>query len=162
MYKPAAKRRWGYFALPILHHDRLVGKLDAIADRKASVLRVNAIHEDVRFTRAMTKAVQAEIEDLASWLGLEAVEAALGALARASSARAHAAGREQREQGDGDEVAERRLRPTHLRGPVEPRRVDEEDDRRDHDLREPADDEEQRREHDPPEPSSGSRPQTRS
>jgi uncharacterized protein YcaQ len=55
MYKPAAKRRWGYFALPILHGDRLVGKLDASADRKASVLRVNAIHEDVRFTRAMTK-----------------------------------------------------------------------------------------------------------
>ena len=74
MYKPAAKRRWGYFALPILHEDRLVGKLDAAADRKASVLRVNTIHEDVKFTRAMTKAVQAELEDLASWLGLNAIE----------------------------------------------------------------------------------------
>ena len=74
MYKPAAKRRWGYFALPILHDDRLVGKLDAAADRKASVLRVNAIHEDVKFTRAMTKAVQAELKDLASWLGLSAIE----------------------------------------------------------------------------------------
>ena len=29
MYKPAATRRWGYFALPILHGDRLIGKLDA-------------------------------------------------------------------------------------------------------------------------------------
>ena len=74
MYKPAAKRRWGYYALPILHEDRLVGKLDAVADRKASVLRVNAIHEDVKFTRTMTKAVQAELEDLASWLGLSAIE----------------------------------------------------------------------------------------
>ena len=74
MYKPAAKRRWGYFALPILHDDRLVGKLDAAADRKASVLRVNAIHEDVKFTRAMTKAVQMELKDLASWLGLSAIE----------------------------------------------------------------------------------------
>jgi uncharacterized protein YcaQ len=73
MYKPEAKRRWGYFALPILHDDRLVGKLDAKADRKASVLRVNAIHEDVKFTRAMAKAVQAEVDDLASWLGLDAV-----------------------------------------------------------------------------------------
>ena len=73
MYKPEAKRRWGYFALPILHEDRLVGKLDAKADRKASVLRVNAIHEDVKFTRATAKAVQAEVEDLASWLGLDAV-----------------------------------------------------------------------------------------
>jgi uncharacterized protein YcaQ len=74
MYKPAAKRRWGYFALPILHEERLVGKLDAAADRKASVLRINAIHEDVKFTRTMTKAVQAELEDLASWLGLSAIE----------------------------------------------------------------------------------------
>jgi uncharacterized protein len=74
MYKPAAKRRWGYFALPVLHHDRLVGKVDATADRKASVLRVHAIHEDVRFTRAMAKAVHAELQDLASWLELDAVE----------------------------------------------------------------------------------------
>ena len=74
MYKPAAKRRWGYYALPILHEDRLVGKLDAVADRKASVLRINAIHEDVKFTRTMTKAVQAELEDLASWLGMSAIE----------------------------------------------------------------------------------------
>jgi uncharacterized protein YcaQ len=74
MYKPAAKRRWGYFALPILHGDRLVGKLDAKADHKASVLRVNAIHEDVKFTRAITKGVQAELEDLTSWLGLDALE----------------------------------------------------------------------------------------
>jgi uncharacterized protein len=76
MYKPAAKRRWGYFALPVLHDDRLVGKVDATADRKASVLRVNAMHEDVKFTRTMTKAVQAELDDLASWLGLGAVEPA--------------------------------------------------------------------------------------
>ncbi len=74
MYKPAAKRRWGYFALPVLHDDRLVGKVDATADRKASVLRVHAIHEDVKFTRPMTKAVQAELEDLASWLGLGSVD----------------------------------------------------------------------------------------
>jgi uncharacterized protein YcaQ len=74
MYKPKENRRWGYFALPVLHHDQLVGKLDAIVDRKASVLRVNAIHEDVRFTRAVTKAVHAEIEELAAWLGVAAVD----------------------------------------------------------------------------------------
>jgi len=70
MYKPAASRRWGYFALPVLHGDRLVGKVDAVADRKASVLQVNAIHEDVKFTRTTSRAVQAELEDLATWLGL--------------------------------------------------------------------------------------------
>jgi uncharacterized protein len=74
MYKPAAQRRWGYFALPILHGDRLVGKVDAAADRKAGVLQVNAIHEDLKFTRAIAEAVQAELDDLAAWLGLDAVE----------------------------------------------------------------------------------------
>jgi uncharacterized protein YcaQ len=76
IYKPAAKRRWGYFALPILHGDRLVGKLDATADRKAGVLRVHAIHEDVKLTRAMRSAVQAELHDLGAWLGVGTVEAA--------------------------------------------------------------------------------------
>jgi hypothetical protein len=71
MYKPAAKRRWGYFALPILHGDRLVGKLDATADRKASVLRVHAIHEDVPFSGPLAAAVRKEIGDLAAWLGLD-------------------------------------------------------------------------------------------
>ena len=70
----AAKRRWGYYALPVLHDDRLVGKVDATADRKASLLRVHAIHEDVRFARAMSKAVQTELEELASWLELGGVE----------------------------------------------------------------------------------------
>jgi hypothetical protein len=73
MYKPKAKRRWGYFALPVLHHDRLVGKVDATADRKNSTLQVHAVHEDVPFTRTITAAVHAELEALASWLGLASV-----------------------------------------------------------------------------------------
>ena len=71
MYKPAAKRRWGYFALPILHRDRLVGKLDAAADRQAGMLRVNAIHQDVPFTGTMTAEIGREIEDLAHWLEMD-------------------------------------------------------------------------------------------
>lgn len=71
MYKPAAKRRWGYFALPILHGDRFVGKVDATTDRKARVLRVDAIHRDIPFTKAMTAAVDDEIKDLARWLRVD-------------------------------------------------------------------------------------------
>jgi uncharacterized protein YcaQ len=71
MYKPAAKRRWGYFALPILHGDRFVGKLDAKADRKAAVLQVHAVHEDLPFSVEVAAAVDAEIRELARWLGLE-------------------------------------------------------------------------------------------
>lgn len=71
MYKPAAKRRWGYFALPIVYDDRLVGKLDAKADRRAGVLRVHAVHEDFPWEPAIGDAVEAEIDALARWLGLE-------------------------------------------------------------------------------------------
>jgi uncharacterized protein YcaQ len=74
MYKPAAKRRWGYYALPILYGDRLVGKLDAIADRKEGELRVNAVHEDVPFSRTLRAAVDREIADLARWLDLALVQ----------------------------------------------------------------------------------------
>ena len=73
MYKPAATRRWGYFALPVLHEDRLIGKMDATADRKASRLDVHALHQDVPFSPVMTAAVHAEIDVLAQWLGLKEV-----------------------------------------------------------------------------------------
>jgi hypothetical protein len=73
MYKPAAQRRWGYFALPVLHDERLVGKLDAVADRRAGVLQVNAVHHDVRLTKAVRSAIDGELGALAAWLGLELV-----------------------------------------------------------------------------------------
>jgi uncharacterized protein YcaQ len=71
MYKPPARRRWGYFALPVLYGDQLVGKLDATADREAGVLRVTAIHQDIPFAGPVAAAVDAEIGDLARWLGLD-------------------------------------------------------------------------------------------
>lgn len=70
MFKPAAQRRWGYFALPVLHGDRFVGKVDAKADRKAGLLRVNAVHADVPFGGELTDAVNRELDSLASWLHL--------------------------------------------------------------------------------------------
>jgi uncharacterized protein YcaQ len=78
MYKPAAKRRWGYYALPILYGDRLVGKLDAAADRKGGVLTVTAIHQDVPFTADMSEAVNGEIASLAAWLGHDLLHLAAG------------------------------------------------------------------------------------
>jgi uncharacterized protein len=70
MYKPAAKRRWGYYALPVLYGDRLVGKLDATADRVEGALVVTALHEDEPIDEATRDAVMAEVESLAEWLDL--------------------------------------------------------------------------------------------
>jgi len=69
-YKPAAKRRWGYYALPVLYGDRLGGKVAALADRKAGVLLVHAVHQDVPFTAAMTAEIDQEIAAFADWLEL--------------------------------------------------------------------------------------------
>ena len=73
MYKPKDKRRWGYFALPVLHQDQLIGKIDAAADRAASVLQVHAVHQDIAFSSSVTAAVDAELRALARWLGLDTV-----------------------------------------------------------------------------------------
>ena len=70
MYKPVAKRRWGYWAMPILYDDALVGKLDATSDRDRGVLRVDAVHEDGAWTKKMRDAVDEQIADLAEWLAL--------------------------------------------------------------------------------------------
>lgn len=70
MFKPAAQRRFGYFALPVLHGDRFVGRLDARADRRAGVLRVHAVHQEVPFDEETTAAVDEQIAAMAGWLGL--------------------------------------------------------------------------------------------
>jgi uncharacterized protein YcaQ len=75
MYKPVAKRRWGYWAMPILHGDRLVGKLDATSDRKGGVLVVDAVHEDGTWTASVRADVRRELDALARWLDLALVEA---------------------------------------------------------------------------------------
>ncbi|MGZ4624643.1 MAG: DNA glycosylase AlkZ-like family protein [Blastococcus sp.] len=71
MYKPAAARRWGYWAMPILCGDRLVGKVDATTDQRAHLLQVDAIHRDVPFSAAMHAGVLAELTDLAAWLEVD-------------------------------------------------------------------------------------------
>jgi len=44
IYVPKAERKYGYFVLPVLHRDRLVGRIDPELDRKRGVLRINAVH----------------------------------------------------------------------------------------------------------------------
>lgn len=74
IYVPEAKRRWGYYVLPVLHGDRLVARVDARADRKAGVLRVAALHLEAGASASDVDATHAELGELAAWLKLDGVE----------------------------------------------------------------------------------------
>jgi hypothetical protein len=69
IYVPKAKREFGYFVLPILRGDRLVGRIDPAFDRRASVLRVHAVHAQPDARTDDWPAARRSIEELASWLG---------------------------------------------------------------------------------------------
>ena len=43
-YTPASKRLWGYLCMPILHHERLVGRFDPKMERKEGLLRLKALY----------------------------------------------------------------------------------------------------------------------
>jgi uncharacterized protein YcaQ len=73
IYVPVAKRRWGYYVLPIVHGERIVGRADAKADRAAGVLQVPALHLEPGATDDDLEAARAELEELAGWLRLEKV-----------------------------------------------------------------------------------------
>jgi uncharacterized protein YcaQ len=75
IYVPKAKRQYGYYALPILHGDRLIGLVDPLMDRKSGALAVNAVHAapDAPMTRAAGRSVAGAIEELAAFLGAREV-----------------------------------------------------------------------------------------
>ncbi len=76
IYTPAEKRKYGYYVLPFLHRDRIVGRVCLKADRQAGVLRANASHHEHHADpRETAEALAGELRLMASWLGLGGIEA---------------------------------------------------------------------------------------
>jgi uncharacterized protein YcaQ len=71
MYVPQAKREYGYYVLPILRGDRLIGRIDPVLDRKAGVLRVNAVHWEPGVEPV---SLAGPLRDLAAFVGAGSIE----------------------------------------------------------------------------------------
>ena len=73
IYVPKDQRRWGYFVMPILHGDRLIGRIDPTWDREGRSLQVNAVFAEDRAPDDAGPAVAGAIRELADWLGAQHV-----------------------------------------------------------------------------------------
>ena len=68
MYVPRAKREYGYYVLPVLRGETLIGRIEPVHDRKAGVLRVQAVwwQEGIR-----PVSLRKPLQSLAAFLGAE-------------------------------------------------------------------------------------------
>ena len=80
IYVPPAKRQYGYFAMPILHNDELIGMIDPRVDREKDAFLVNAVHlqPGVKRDRATGQAVARALDDLAQFTGMSRVAVPAG------------------------------------------------------------------------------------
>ncbi len=77
IYTPAPKRVFGYYVLPVLWGDSLVGRLDMKADRQAGVLRVQGAYAEPGAPRdEIAHDLVPELQAMAAWLGLTDVDVA--------------------------------------------------------------------------------------
>ncbi len=73
IYTPAPQRRFGYYSLPVLVGDDVVGRVDLKADRASSALRVQSAWWEQDAPRDAAERVAAELLAAARWQGLDRV-----------------------------------------------------------------------------------------
>jgi uncharacterized protein YcaQ len=69
MFVPRARREYGYYVLPILHGDRLVGRIEPAYDRSAEVLSILGAWQQPDAPGTAGPAIAAVLRELAAWLG---------------------------------------------------------------------------------------------
>lgn len=70
IYVPEAKRQYGYYVLPILQGDRLIGRIAPRMDRKTGVLTINGVYAEkgASKSKATVRAIRTQLRKLAKWL----------------------------------------------------------------------------------------------
>jgi len=76
MFVPKAKREYGYYVLPILRGDRLIGRIEPVFDRKTDVLNVNSVWAEPGTPADAGPGIAGALRDLAAWLGAEEIRVA--------------------------------------------------------------------------------------
>jgi uncharacterized protein YcaQ len=76
IYTPQHKRQYGYYVLPILHGDRLIGRIDPKMNREQGRLHIHAVHaeKDAPLNRKTARSIRDAIEDLAAFLGATEID----------------------------------------------------------------------------------------
>jgi uncharacterized protein len=74
IYVPRDKREYGFFVLPILHRDRLVGRVDSETDRRERVYRVNAVHWEPGAPEEAKAELEPALAELGGFVGAERVD----------------------------------------------------------------------------------------
>ena len=76
IYTPAAKRKYGYYTLPVLFGDMFVGRIEAVPDRKNGILEVKGIwlEPGIRKTVKLNKALERTLAGFAKFNGCTTVD----------------------------------------------------------------------------------------
>jgi uncharacterized protein YcaQ len=75
IYVPKAKRQYGYYVMPILHGDQLIGRVDPAMDRKQGRLTINAVYAEPQapMTDEAARAIGGAVEELGAFLGAKEI-----------------------------------------------------------------------------------------
>lgn len=74
IYVPEKKRKYGYYVLPILHEDRLVGRMDMEMNRKTKTLHILSTHAEAHASSAEAASIRESLHEFAKWLGADTIE----------------------------------------------------------------------------------------
>lgn len=73
IYTPAPKRIFGYYTLPVLIDDELVGRIDLKNDRQAKVLRVQSAWREEGARAGIAERIVPVLREIATWQGCESI-----------------------------------------------------------------------------------------